>query len=545
MVLLILALIAAMATRITAGLKLDVQTTATGVAGSSGAPGMAGSTSPADETGDQYDAGDEYDVGEEEHDEDGGEHEDREAAEYDRAQALYEQAMSLRFVSTDDTDNPLGGGSVMTTNQEDLKRSIHELYAAAGVVHLSMNTSSNPNATHHTADDVEVRWRHGKIQHIEAVRELVYAFRSGTGAPINPAIAHKLVRELAAAGVAEFQCDLAATYAMGIEPVAQNRDDIMFVLREPDLDQSMLQYLFSAKSGDPVAQMALGFRHLYGIGVEKSCHAAVLYYEPVAAGVIDSSATEGGLPVDGAVRLLDRRPTDGIKPVPTVEQEMLHYQWFADHGHAEAAKAVAHLLIHGDEQDLGAALDYLTQAADMGDGAAMAHIGHAYANGIAVAQSNSTARRWFIKAAEKGHPSGLFGLGVMYLKGQGVDVDNEKAVQYFTRAISIDKDWPGRSDAFFYAGTWLSSFRCWFAVVVAVHPSSRCSPIQSLTAPGVMQLLQKIKWTHRRCCARVVKGADLNASRFRIRGSSVPSADESRAGSNPVGSATFLPFLSH
>ena len=53
---------------------------------------------------------------------------------------------------------------------------------------------------------------------------------------------------------------------------------------------------------------------------------------------------------------------------------------------------------------------------------------------------------------------------------------HEKAVQYFTRAISIDKDWPGRSDAFFYAGTWLSSFRCCFAVVVAVHPSSRRRP---------------------------------------------------------------------
>ena len=453
-VLLLLALIAVFTSRITAGLKLDVPSPATGVAGSSDAPGKAGD---GDHRG-----GVDFDVvedgGNEEKDEyedeeyEEYEREEREAAEYDRAQDLYKRAMSLRFVSKDDTDDTLGG-PVMTKNKEDLKRSIHELYAAAGVVHLSMNTSSNPNATFHTADDVEVRWRHGKIQHIEAVRELVYAFRSGTGAPINPAIAHKLVRELAAAGVAEFQCDLATMYAMGIEPVAQNRDDIMFVLREPDLDRSMLHYLFSAKAKDPVAQMALGFRHLYGIGVEKSCHAAVIYYEAVASGVIHSAAMEGGLPVDDAARLLDRRPTDGIKPVPTVEQEMLHYQWFADHGHAEAAKAVAHLLIHGEEQDLGAALEYLMQAADMGDGAAMAHIGHAYASGIAVAQNNSTARSWFLKAAEKGHPSGLFGLGVMYLNGQGVHVDHQKAVQYFTQAISIDKDWPGRSDAFFYAGT--------------------------------------------------------------------------------------------
>ena len=381
----------------------------------------------------------------------GGE-EEKLAANHDRAQDLYERAMSLRFLASDDKD-PFSSDSVLTTNKEDLKRSIHELYAAAGVVHLSMNTSSNPNATYHTADDVQVRWRHGKIQHLEAVRELVFAFRSGTGTPINPAISHKLVRELAAAGVPEFQCDLGTLHSMGVEPVAQNKDGMMFVLTEPDVDRSMLNYLFSAKAKDPVAQMALGFRHMYGIGVEQSCHAAVIYYEPVAAGVIASAKTDGGLPASSGVRLLDRRPTDGMKPVPSVEQEMLHYQWFADYGHAEAAKAVAHLLTHGEEQDLGAALDYLKQAADMGDGAAMAHIGHAYANGIAVAQSNSTARSWFIKAAEKGHPSGLFGLGMMYLNGQGVQVDLEAAARYFKRAIAVDKEWAGRSDAFFYAGT--------------------------------------------------------------------------------------------
>ena len=377
----------------------------------------------------------------------------KEDYQHKKAEDLYKRAMELRFVQVDDADDPSAGQSVMTTNKEDLKRSIHELYAAAGVVHLSMNTTSNPDATYHTADDVEVRWRHGKIQHVDAVRELVFAFRSGTGTPVNPAIAHKLVRELAAAGVAEFQCDLGTMYSMGVEPVAQNRDNLMFVLREPDLDQAMLHYSFAAKGRDPVAQMALGFRHMHGIGVEKSCHAAVLYYEPVAAGVVSSARTDGGLPAVGGVRLLDRKATEGLKPVPTEEQEMLHYQWFADYGHAEAAKAVAHLLTHGEEQNLGAALEYLMQAAEMGDADAMAHIGHAYANGIAVSQSNSTARKWFTKAAEKGNPSGLFGLAVLYLNGQGVQLDHEAAVRHLKKALSIEKEWPGRSDAYFYAGT--------------------------------------------------------------------------------------------
>ena len=413
-----------------------------------------------------------------------------------RSDDLYKRAMALRFVTEDNTDDPLAGSSVMTKNNEDLKRSVHELYAAAGVLHLSMNTSSSPNATYHTADDVEVRWRHGEIQHIEAVRELVYAFRSGTGTPVNPAISQKLVRELADAGVAEFQCDMATMYSMGMEPVAQNRDNLMFVLREPDLDRAMLHYSFAAKAQDPVAQMALGFRHMHGIGVEKSCHAAALYYEPVALGVVSSAQADGGLPAVSGNRLLDRRATDGLKPVPTEEQEMLHYKWFAENGHAEAAKAVAHLLTHGVEQNLGAALEYLMQAAEMGDADAMAHIGHAYANGIAVAQSNATAKSWFVKAAEKGHPSGLFGLGVMHLNGQGVHVDHEAAARFFKQAIAVDREWAGRSDALFYAGT------CFFppAVDECVGP-----------CPGPARPSRsRNSFLPERCCARVVKGVDLN-----------------------------------
>lgn len=137
-----------------------------------------------------------------------------------------------------------------------------------------------------------------------------------------------------------------------------------------------------------------------GLGVEKSCPAALLYYEPVASSVVSAATVNGGLPTMNDMRLGDKKRLS--RPSPSAEQEFLHYQWFADYGHAEAARAVAHLLTHGEEQNLISALDYLLQAAEMGDADAMAHVGHAYANGIAVAQNNVTARSWFTKAAEKG-----------------------------------------------------------------------------------------------------------------------------------------------
>lgn len=391
-----------------------------------------------------------------------------------RAETLYKKAMAVRQNGK--------------ASQESLKISVHQLYAAAGVVHLSMNYTSPSGyvmdgETFYTADDVDITWRNGSIQHVEAVRELIYAFRSGSGAPLNPAISHRLVRELADIGSPEFQADLGIMYSLGLEPVAPNAYDLLFILKEPKTDLAILNYYFASKGKDPIARMALGFRYLHGLGVEKNCQAAALYYEPVASSVISAATIDGGLPATSKKRLVGMNKE--LKPIPSAEQEFLHYQWFADYGHAEAARAVAHLLTHGPEQDLVGALDYLMQAAEMGDSDAMAHIGHAYANGIAVAQSNATARGWFLKAAEKGHPSGLLGLGVMHLTGQGTAVDHVVAARYLTSAADISKDWFGKSDAQFYAGT---KFRLIYFDIAR----------------------KKFLKPHSSCCARVVKGTDLN-----------------------------------
>jgi TPR repeat protein len=48
----------------------------------------------------------------------------------------------------------------------------------------------------------------------------------------------------------------------------------------PDLTgllQAVLQYYFASLGGSLPAQVALGYRHANGLGVPKSCRAAVLY----------------------------------------------------------------------------------------------------------------------------------------------------------------------------------------------------------------------------------------------------------------------------
>lgn len=47
--------------------------------------------------------------------------------------------------------------------------------------------------------------------------------------------------------------------------------DLLFTLTTPDLESALAHYAFAAAAGDPVAQMALGYRHLHGLGVPQSC----------------------------------------------------------------------------------------------------------------------------------------------------------------------------------------------------------------------------------------------------------------------------------
>ena len=51
--------------------------------------------------------------------------------------------------------------------------------------------------------------------------------------------------------------------------------------------QALLHLYFAAAANDSVAQLALGYRHMHGLGVEKSCRTAVLHYQAVAERVTE------------------------------------------------------------------------------------------------------------------------------------------------------------------------------------------------------------------------------------------------------------------
>lgn len=214
-----------------------------------------------------------------------------------KAERLLEKAQEIRR-------NP-------NASEKDLKRAVDFLYASAGIEHLSIEKRSSikknisstetaaaagaaveldgergddyeeedqedvestdvndeyddiDNSRFITAADVKIQWRNGTIQHPPAVKELIFVFREGDGAPLNPAIAHRLLQELAQHGDSEAQADIAFYLSQGVEPVAPNTRRLLFTLVQPDLPAALVHLHFAAKAGDPIAQMSLGYRFLY------------------------------------------------------------------------------------------------------------------------------------------------------------------------------------------------------------------------------------------------------------------------------------------
>ncbi|EDW24680.1 GL24274 [Drosophila persimilis] len=201
---------------------------------------------------------------------------------------------------------------------------------------------------------------------------------------------------------------------------------------------ALIHYTLAALGDDTLAQMALGYRYLYGINVPISCEKALIQYKRVAKKVA-SKVTFANGPVVHRVRLLDELENPGSHETEIVD----YYQLLADKGDVQSQVGLGQLYYQGGkaiEQDHQKALEYFTLAANAGNAIGFAFLGKLYLEGSEqIKADNETAFKYFSKASETGDPVGLSGLGVMYLKGLGVPKDPVKALSYFTQAA--DQGW--------------------------------------------------------------------------------------------------------
>ncbi|CAG9463902.1 unnamed protein product [Pedinophyceae sp. YPF-701] len=225
----------------------------------------------------------------------------------------------------------------------------------------------------------------------------------------------------------------------------------------PRVPEAVATYFMAASRNDTRALVALGFRHLHGHSVPKSCETAVLYYMRAAAQVMPGALHEGSKPLTAHERV--SRASKAAKwPMwlqQTTHSDILDYFHVqAQRGDTPAKVVLGRLLAFGTQRhlrDTTAARKFLVDAAEAGEAQAMGHLGNLQAaEAVASGQEEAFehAAKWLQRAAEQGSADGLFGSGTLHLLGLGgVQRDPAQARALLTRAAKS-----GHVEAHFFLG---------------------------------------------------------------------------------------------
>ncbi|CAK4086838.1 unnamed protein product [Aphanomyces euteiches] len=240
-----------------------------------------------------------------------------------------------------------------------------------------------------------------------------------------------------------------AQFLLGIAHATGFWDDV------PRNDAKSLVHLYFAAAADDIgANMALGYKHMMGLGVPMSCDAALRYYEVVANRAIEVREHEDSLnPVlydQRHKRLKQQADLQHKKNQPGDADVVEYYHFSADKGDPDATLNLALLYYYGARgvtQDLRKALHFFHLAHALGVAAAATNLGHIYSRGIGVDVDYSKGFQFFQEAAHEGHAAAQNGLATMYLHGHGVKQNQGKAITLFRTAAK-----QGNADAFYNLG---------------------------------------------------------------------------------------------
>ena len=251
-------------------------------------------------------------------------------------------------------------------------------------------------------------------------------------------------------------------------------------LVHPPLDASatglaVLYDYFAAVAGHIGAKMTMGYRHLHGYGVPKSCESAVQYYDEVARHVVNTlshSAHNHVMTIDRA-HLSDEQAR--LAHMEESAEVLQYYQHSADGGNVDAQLTMGQLHYYGHRglpQSPALAARYFRLAAAAGNTNAMTSLGQMHLSGMIQdldngaggvggggggggggglfggvgrrdgpvpyerEDSNSSALNLFTRAAELGNPAAQTSLGLLYLQGTLTPVNYTLAASYFLTAAS-------------------------------------------------------------------------------------------------------------
>lgn len=205
------------------------------------------------------------------------------------------------------------------------------------------------------------------FKHLKARAELAWAMLLGHWVSFDFHQAAEEFETLANEGVPEAHLGLAFLYSVGVG--GKNVSQPM----------ALIHYTLAALADNTLAQMAMGYRYLYGINVPTSCEKALVHYKRVAKKVASKVTFSNG-PIVHRVRLLDELENPGSHETEVVD----YYQLLADKGDVPSQVGLGQLYYQGGkaiQQDHQKALEYFTLAANAGNAIGFAFLGKLYLEG--------------------------------------------------------------------------------------------------------------------------------------------------------------------
>ncbi|GAX75410.1 hypothetical protein CEUSTIGMA_g2854.t1 [Chlamydomonas eustigma] len=181
--------------------------------------------------------------------------------------------------------------------------------------------------------------------HVGGLRELAKVFQEGYGVDLHFNLSAALFSRAAQLGDSKAQAHMGQRHALGLASPRSWSPEGIRSFHQADEEQAILNYYFAAMGGNGMARMALGYRHLRGIGVPKSCWTAATYYQPVAEKVADLSTRPEALPLIERIRL-HVQSAQGLQ-ADRQREVVQYYQYSADKGNVDAQTAVAQVLNFG------------------------------------------------------------------------------------------------------------------------------------------------------------------------------------------------------
>jgi len=186
------------------------------------------------------------------------------------------------------------------------------------------------------------------------------------------------------------------------------------------------EYQRLAESGDPVAQVNLGYMYYVGEGVTQDYGQALAWYNEAASQ--GNADAQYNLAVAYAFG-------EGVDQDFATAVEW--YRAAAEQGHAVAQYSLGLSYAYGEgvDRDPVEAATWFTQSAEQGYVRAQTLLGSKYHTGDGVALDYEAAVKWYRLAAEQGDAMAQFNLAGMYRSGNGVAKDNNEALNWYRKAV--------------------------------------------------------------------------------------------------------------